>query len=150
MSSARDQSDILRTELETLIDTDKNAFNDVMDAFALAKGSDEEVAARDTAIEDANKIAATVPFTVMEKCLDALKQAKIVADKGNENSITDAGVAGLIGLAGVEGADYNVRINLTSINDKSFVADLRAKAEKVRTEAKEVADQIRKQVESKL
>jgi formiminotetrahydrofolate cyclodeaminase len=150
LSDLRDKADDLRTELTELIKTDEEAFNKVMEAFKLPKASDEDVAARDQAIEEANKEAASVPLTVMGKALGALKLALVVSQKGNENSITDAGVAGLIGLAGVEGARYNVLINLQSIRDKTFVDKMKSDTDAVLADAQKIAGDIRKQVESKL
>jgi glutamate formiminotransferase/formiminotetrahydrofolate cyclodeaminase len=116
----------------------------------LPKGSEEQVAARDKAVEDANKVAANVPLEVMKKSLEGLRLARVVAEKGNENSITDAGVAGLMGWAAIEGARYNVRINLTSIEDESFVKELAGASDSIRAEAETVAEEIKKLVEAKL
>ena len=150
LSDIRDRADNLRVELTRLIETDKEAFDGVMAAFKLPRNTDEEVAARDAAIEKATQEAARVPLTVMKKSLDVLKLARIVAEKGNENSISDAGVAGLMGLAAVEGAWYNVRINLTSLTDDDFVTATRQEAEAVAEEAQTTAAIIRKRVESSL
>jgi glutamate formiminotransferase/formiminotetrahydrofolate cyclodeaminase len=150
LSTVRDNADQLRGDLTKLIDTDKDAFNKVMEAFKLPRGSDEQIAARDEAVETANKKAAEVPLEVMRKSLEGLKLARIVAEKGNENSITDAGVAGLMGSAAIEGARYNVRINLTSITDESFVKELTAASDSIKAEAEGVAAEIKKLVESKL
>ena len=150
LTEVRDKADVLRADLTKLIDTDKEAFNAVMEAFKLPKGSDEQVATREAAVEEANKKAALVPLEVMKKSLDCLGLAKVVAEKGNENSITDAGVAGLMGHASVAGARYNVRINLTSIKDSAFVEKTRSEAETVFEEAGAVADEIKKLVEARL
>jgi glutamate formiminotransferase/formiminotetrahydrofolate cyclodeaminase len=150
LSQVRDQADALRAELTQLIDTDKEAFNKVMAAFKLPKGTDEDAAARTQAIEEANKGAAAVPLTVMKKSLEALRLAQVVAEKGNENSITDAGVAGLMGLAGIEGAAYNVRINLRSLADQEFAARMRTEATGIVSQGRAVAEAIRARVESKL
>jgi formiminotetrahydrofolate cyclodeaminase len=150
MARVRDQADGLRAELTQLIDTDKEAFMAVMDAFKLPKGSDEQLAIREKTVQEATRKAALVPLNVMKKSLAALRLAKMVAEKGNENSITDAGVAGLMGLASVEGARYNVRINLTSLTDKAFVEQLRSESDSVATEARGLAAEIRKLVEDKL
>ncbi|MBU8933020.1 MAG: glutamate formimidoyltransferase [candidate division Zixibacteria bacterium] len=150
LSGVRDKADVLRAELETLITTDMEAFNKVMECFKLPNGTDEQAAARDKAVDDANKEAAEVPLTVMKKSLEVMALARTVAEKGNENSITDAGVAGLMGMAAVDGAGYNVRINLTSINDEAFVAKLKGEAEKITTEARNIDKTIRELVESKL
>ena len=150
MTQVRDQADELRTALTRLIVTDEEAFNAVMEAFKLPKGSDEQAAARDQAVEDANKEAALVPLEVMKKSLEVLRLALIVAEKGNENSITDAGVAGLMGRAAVEGARYNVRINLTSVSDAAFVKKLAAESDAISGDAETLAAEIHKLVEAKL
>jgi len=150
LSDIRDKCDVWKDELIQLIDTDEQAFNKVMEAFKLPKSSDEEVAARDEAVENANKEAATVPLTVMKKALEALRLIETVAKKGNENSITDAGVAGLMGLAAVEGAGYNVKINLTGLNDKSFVEKMKKEADDIIDEGRAIASRIKETVESKL
>lgn len=141
LSEIRDRCDALRKELTVLIDTDKNAFNKVMEAFKLKD---------DDAIENANKEAASVPLTVMKKALEALDMIQTVANKGNENSITDAGVAGLMAVAAIEGAGYNVKINLTSLNDKKFVESLAKEANEIITKGREIAARIKQRVESKL
>ena len=102
------------------------------------------------AVELANKEAATVPLEVMKKSLETLKLARVVAEKGNQNSITDSGVAGLMATASVHGAGYNVRINLTSINDQAFVTKLNDEAAVITKETEDLASQIRKMVENKL
>lgn len=150
LSDVRDKADVLRSELETLITTDMEAFNKVMESFKLPKGTDEQAIERDKAIEEANKEAAQVPLTVMKKSLEVMKLAQIVAQKGNENSITDAGVAGLMGMAAVDGAGYNVRINLTSVNDKEFVTKLKGEVETVTKDAQTADKVIRDLVESKM
>ena len=150
LTEVRDRADKLREELTKLIDTDKEAFNRVMDAFGLPKSTDEEQAARTEAIQTATKGAASVPLTVMKKSLEVLNLAETVAAKGNENSITDAGVAGLMASAAVEGAGYNVRINLTSIDDKEFVANLKSEVASIRKETEAAAVRIKDLVESKL
>ncbi|MEW5994846.1 MAG: glutamate formimidoyltransferase [Candidatus Zixiibacteriota bacterium] len=146
LSQVRDQADALRAELTQLIETDKEAFNKVMEAFKLPAGTDE----RDKAVESATKVAAAVPLNVMKKSLEVLQLAKTVADKGNENSISDAGVAGLMAMASVDGAWYNVKINLSSLADKEFVKSTETEADRIRAEAQSVAAAIRKRVESLL
>jgi formiminotetrahydrofolate cyclodeaminase len=91
-----------------------------------------------------------VPLTVMKKSLEVMKLAKTVAEKGNENSISDAGVAGLMSMAAVDGAAYNVRINLTSLSDHEFVAKTKEETNAIRKEAETLARNIRERVESKL
>lgn len=150
LSEVRDRADILKDELTKLIITDEEAFNKVMEAFKLPKGSEEELQKRTEAIENANKEAASVPLTVMKKSLEALKLAAVVAEKGNVNSITDAGVAGLMGMAAIEGAGYNVRINLQNLKDRDFVDKMKKEATRIVKEGETVAAGIKERVESKL
>lgn len=150
LTAVRDKADLLSSELQVLIDTDKEAFNSVMEAFKLPKSTDEEIKARDAAVEVATQEAARVPLTVMKKSLEAIKLARIVAEKGNQNSITDAGVAGLVGMAGIEGAGYNVRINLQSLTDKPFVEQMSAEVKAILGEGGSVVSEIRKLVETEL
>jgi glutamate formiminotransferase/formiminotetrahydrofolate cyclodeaminase len=145
MSQVRDKADALRAELTQLIETDKEAFNKVMASFQLPAGEE-----RDKAVEEATKGATLVPLTVMKKSLEALKLAEVVAEKGNVNSVSDAGVAGLMGMAAVDGAWYNVRINLSSLADANFVSQTTEEAAAIREEASAVSERIKKQVESKL
>jgi formiminotetrahydrofolate cyclodeaminase len=145
LSEVRDKVDALRAELTQLIETDKEAFNKVMESFKLPQGTE-----RDKAIEEATKGAALVPLTVMKKSLEVMKLAKTIAEKGNENSISDAGVAGLMAMAAVDGAWYNVRINLTSLADGDFVVKTKEEAAGVHKEAEGLAAAIRERVESKL
>jgi len=145
MSTIRDKGDVLRAELTQLVETDCEAFNQVMEAFKLPAGDE-----RDQGVEAANKHAADVPLTVMKKSFQVLELAKPVAAKGNENSVTDAGVAGLMGLAAVEGAGYNVKINLTGINDSAFVEKTKAEANEIIDKARALAKEIQELVEAKL
>ena len=150
LTEARDKADALRKELEQLIDTDKDAFNSVIDAFKLPKSTDAQIAAHDTAIQAATKTATTVPLTVMRRSVEALEFALVVAEKGNENSISDAGVAGLAGMAAVEGASYNVRINLKNLSETSFVNATRDEMTRLRQRGEDLAARIKQVVESKL
>ena len=144
LTEVRDRGDNLRADLTALVDTDKEAFNKVMEAFKV-KGDE-----RDAAVEAATKVAAEVPLTVMQKSVEAMKIALVVAEKGNVNSISDAGVAGLMGHAAVEGAGYNVRINIGTLNDTAYVERMTAEVGKLRAEAKQLATKIRETVEAKL
>ena len=144
LSEIRDKTDALRVELEKLIELDKEAFNRVMEAFKVAGDEKEE------AVEKATKHASEVPLTVMKKALEVMEMALVVAEKGNENSVSDAGVAGLMGQAAIEGAGYNVRINLGSLKDKEFVGKLAGEVADIRKKGEQLAADIKKVVEAKL
>ncbi len=114
-------SESLRKQLIFLIDEDTTAFNDVIKAFKMPKESDEQKKKRSEAIQKGYKKAAQVPMKTAQTCLNVLDAALVVAQKGNPNSITDAGVSALMAKAGVESALFNVKINLESIKDETYV-----------------------------
>jgi glutamate formiminotransferase / formiminotetrahydrofolate cyclodeaminase len=119
----------LKKKFVTAIDDDTRAFNDIGAARRLPKDNDEQKAARDAAIEKANQKATLVPLSVVEAALEAVQLAEMVAEKGNPNTLSDAGVAGLTARAAADGAYYNVLINLPSVNDRAFKADVSKRAD---------------------
>jgi glutamate formiminotransferase/formiminotetrahydrofolate cyclodeaminase len=109
-----------KDELVKLVDLDTAAFNKIMEAFGLPKGTYEEKAARDRAIQDATKYAIEIPFKVMKTAFASMEVIKAMAEIGNPNSISDAGVAALCARSAVLGAFMNVRINASGYKDKAF------------------------------
>jgi glutamate formiminotransferase/formiminotetrahydrofolate cyclodeaminase len=118
------------------IDRDTEAFNQVMVAM---RAPEED---RERAMEEANKQATLVPLEVLKESLEALRIAKVAAEKGNRNTVSDAGVAGLMGRAGAEGAFYNVVINLNNMKASDFVTSTRQEAESCLDEATKCSDEI--------
>jgi glutamate formiminotransferase/formiminotetrahydrofolate cyclodeaminase len=116
------------------VDRDSAAFNRVMDAMRLPKKTDEDKAARAAAIEEATKGATIVPLEVLRRTLGAAELARTVVEKGNRNSISDAGVAALAARTAAEGAYLNVLINLSGIEDASFKKETLSEAKKIRSE----------------
>ncbi len=110
--------------LLNLVDEDTAAFNGIMAAFALAKTTDEEKKIRTDAIQAATKFAMEIPFKVMQLSFDSMSVIKAMAEIGNPNSASDAGVAALCARSAVMGAFMNVRINASGYSDKTFVNDL--------------------------
>jgi glutamate formiminotransferase/formiminotetrahydrofolate cyclodeaminase len=123
----------LKDALLEAVDADTRAFNKVMEAFRLPKTTPEQAEEKDRAVEEANKEATLVPLDVLERSVEAVGLAKSAAAKGNRNSVSDAGVAGLAGQAAGEGAYYNVLINLAGIKDKAFSDRVRRKAAGLKT-----------------
>lgn len=109
------ETETLRLELSEMIEEDAAAFDKVMVALKMPKETDEEKAARKSALQKALVDAATVPLAVMEMCVGVISLAKPVAEHGNTNAVSDAGVAALVGRAGVHAAGLNVLINLGGI-----------------------------------
>jgi glutamate formiminotransferase/formiminotetrahydrofolate cyclodeaminase len=133
----------LKDQLLHDVDADTVAFNAVMAAMRMKKKTEEQKQARALAIDDATKKATLVPLGVLEKCIDALKLAGEVVRNGNKNSISDAGVAGLVAQAGAEGAFYNIRINLPDIQDEKFKKDVSGRAESLKKEAIKLGVEIK-------
>ncbi len=121
----------IKDELTKLVDLDTAAFNKIMSAFSLPKGTDEEKAARKQAIQDATKFAIEVPFKVMQLSYDSLTIIKAMAEVGNPNSVSDAGVGALCARSAVMGAFMNVRINASGFDDKDFVNDIITKGKDI-------------------
>jgi glutamate formiminotransferase/formiminotetrahydrofolate cyclodeaminase len=132
------------------IDKDTDAFNKIMDCFSMPKSTDEETAARNQAIQDATKEATLVPFNVLEKAEQAAELALIVAEKGNQNSLSDSGVAGLAAAAAAEGALYNVMINLDGIEDEEFKEETAKKAVEINQKVQETVVKIKKIMHTQL
>ena len=110
----------LQKELIRLVDEDTNAFNRIMAAFDLPKGSDQEKQARKQAIQDATKFAIEIPFKVMETTFSTMEVIKAMAETGNPNSVSDAGVGALCARSAVMGAYLNVKINAAGLDDRAF------------------------------
>jgi formiminotetrahydrofolate cyclodeaminase len=140
----------LQQELVVCVDEDTEAFNQVMAAFKLPKGTDEEKQKRSMAIQEATKQAARLPMRVAECCLEALALTRIMVAKGNPNALSDGGVAALMAFAGLHGAIYNVQINLGSIKDQEFVKEMEERKEQVLSEGKALRDEVLLLVETKL
>lgn len=146
----RKKLDLLRNELTYLIEKDARSFDAVMLAMKKPKYTEHEIKVRDAAIEEATRQAASVPVEVMEKTVEMMELLPVIAEKGNVNSISDAGVANLMAKTALEGASLNVRINLGGINDKAFADDLKARMGKLLNRGAEIYEKTKTIVESKL
>ena len=140
----------IKDELTKLVDLDTAAFNKIMSAFSLPKGTDEEKAARKQAIQDATKFAIEVPFKVMQLSYDSLTIIKAMAEVGNPNSVSDAGVGALCARSAVMGAFMNVRINASGFDDKDFVNDIITKGKDIENKTIALEADILKIVNEKI
>lgn len=120
LAKARQALEPLAAHLTQLADADAQSFDDVMAAYRLPKGSDDEKAARSRAIQAALQGATTVPLETLRACSDVLVHAVVVAEHGNRTAASDAGVAVTLLKAAAAGAQANVQINLDGIKDDSF------------------------------
>jgi len=136
--------------LINLVDEDTSAFNKIMDAFGLPKGNDEEKIVRQDAIQNATRYATEVPFKVLETSYNSMEVMKAMADIGNPNSITDAGVGALCARTAVRGALLNVKINAAGLKDEAFAKDIVAKGDEIAEKARIQEEEIMVIVEGKL
>lgn len=139
-----------QSELIRLVDEDTKAFNVIMSAFGLPKATDEEKAARTKAIQDATKYATEIPFRVMEAAFHSMEVMKAMAEIGNPNSVSDAGVGALAARSAVMGAFLNVRINAAGLTDKAFAADIVARGQAIQEKAMALETEILKVVNEKI
>jgi glutamate formiminotransferase/formiminotetrahydrofolate cyclodeaminase len=140
----------LKDELLSLVDEDTSAFNKVMEAFGLPKGSDEEKKARAAAIESATKYAAEIPLKVMETSAKSYELLAEMAEKGNPASVSDVGVGAGATRACIDGAALNVRINLGQLKDEKFKAELSKKVENLKADSEANFKKIDQIVQSKI
>jgi len=139
-----------KNKLLLLVDEDTNAFNKIMGAFGLPKSKEEEKKARTQAIQDATKYATEVPFNVMQLCYNSMEVIKAMAEKGNPNSVTDAGVGALCARSAVMGAFLNVKINAGGLTDKAFANDIVNKGKEIEAKAQLLETEILKIVNEKI
>ena len=119
------EAQTIKDRLSFLVDEDTNAFNNVMEANRMPASNDDEAKVKDRAIRKANEYAIDVPYEVANLCKRVIELADILVEKGNPNSVSDAGVAGEVALAGLRGASMNVLINLPSIDDEEYRSEKR-------------------------
>lgn len=125
-----------------LIDKDALSFNKVMDAFKMNKETKKEKEKRKKAIQTALYDASLTPMETIKLSKSILEITLEVAKKGNENAVSDAGVAALMALASVKSAAYNVYINTASLKDRSKANELEEKAQKLVDESQQLADKV--------
>jgi len=133
-----------------LVDEDTNAFNKIMDAFRLPKDTEKAKTIRNNAIQAATQYAILTPFKVMETAYNSMEVMKAMADFGNPNSVTDAGVGALCARTAVIGAFLNVKINCGDCEDKAFVADILERGQQLVDDACALEDEIMKITNSKI
>ena len=150
MNEVAAEADRLRAELLALVDVDAAAFDQVMAAFRMPKETPDEQAVRAEAIQQKYVAAAQPPTLVCTESLRVLELALQVAEEGNPNAASDAGVATLLAAAALEGGALNVQINLGSIKDETFRATQSARIEAAQAQGRALRDQALTTVRTKL
>lgn len=123
-SNFAEEGQKIKDELVQLLEEDTNAFNKVMDAFGLPKDTDEQKSIRRQAIEEATRYATEIPYRTMKTANMAIPLCKKMAEIGNPNSISDAGVGAICCLTAIKGAYLNVLINVAGLKDKSWADNI--------------------------
>ncbi len=140
----------IQNRLLNMVDEDTEAFNRIMEAFSLPKKSDEERRSRETAIQEATKNATLVPLKVMESSFSVFGLLKAMAEYGNPNSISDAGVGALATRACIKGAFLNVKINASGLKDKDFVKSVIARGTEIESKTESAEMEILKLINDKM
>ena len=139
-----------KTDLLFLVDEDTNAFNKIIDGFRMPKSTPEEVKIRKEAIENATKYATEIPFKVMETAYNSMEVMMIMAKKGIQNSLSDAGVGALCARTAVVGAYFNVRINAKDIKDRVFAEEILFKAKEIYDKTNSLENEMIQLIDSKI
>ena len=150
MQGFLEQSEVLRTRLTGMIQADVDVFDKVMASYGMARETEADKEQRSRAIQAALKEATDVPLACAQLCADVIELCRPVAEKGNLNVISDAGVAVLAAHAALRSAALNVYINIGGIKDSDFVNDRRKKLEFVLSGAGVATETVYELVKSKL
>jgi glutamate formiminotransferase/formiminotetrahydrofolate cyclodeaminase len=145
-----DKGQIIKDKLLKAVDEDTHAFNQIMLGFGLPKATEEEKVVRVLAIENATKYACQVPFKVMETAFETLELLAAMIEKGNQNSITDAGVGVLCVKTAVRGAYFNVLVNAKELKDRTYAEELIGNAKNLLAKNHIEADALIAKVEAAL
>ena len=149
-SNWADKGQALMSELLMLVDEDTEAFNRIMDVFAMPKGTDAEKAARAKALQEATLYATQVPLRTMKAAVKVFEIVKAMATEGNPNSVSDAGVGALMARSAVLGAMLNVKINAAGLKDRSVAEELIGEAESIAREAERLEKEVLEIVNEKI
>ncbi|MBL7776445.1 MAG: glutamate formimidoyltransferase [Saprospiraceae bacterium] len=149
-SNAAERGQAIKDALIRAVDEDTAAFNAIMAAFGLPKGSPEEKSARKAAIEAATVQATEVPLRVVRLGLESFPLIRQMVDTGNPNSITDAGVGALCARAAVLGAALNAKVNAKDLNDRAYAEKAIAEADAAMAEASRLEAEILAVVREKM
>ena len=149
-SDYAEEGQALMAELLHLVDEDTEAFNRIMAVFAMPKTTDEEKAARSAALQEATLYATEVPLRTMKAAARVFPLVKAMAEEGNPNSVSDAGVGALAARSAVLGARLNVRINAAGLKDRAKADELTAEADRIAEEAVKAEQEVLTIVEQKI
>lgn len=140
------EAEDLGKELLDLSKKDVEAFKEVMIAYKTSIDEEE----KEDKLQRAYKKAANVPFEAAKKCLRVMELAEITTLKGNQNAVTDSGVAAFTAYSGLKGAVFNVKVNLKYIDDRQYVAKMEDEIEIIETRADKIIEAVKGSVDRSL
>jgi formiminotetrahydrofolate cyclodeaminase len=150
LEAVNTKTEALRAELTRAIEEDVAAFNSVMGAYGLPRATEEEKAKRTAAIQAALKDATLAPLRAVKACFEVIRLSAAVAEKGNLNVISDAGVAVLSANAGLRSAALNVFVNAKAIKDRDFAEKQLAEVNELLAQAAEMTESVYQTVRTKI
>jgi formiminotetrahydrofolate cyclodeaminase len=150
LAAVNAKAEALRAELTGAVEEDVVAFNSVMGAYGLPRATGEEKVNRAAAIQAALKDATLAPLRAVKACFEVIRLSAAVAEKGNLNVISDAGVAVLCANAGLRSAALNVFINAKAIKDRDFAEKQIAEVNALITQAAETTESVYRTVRTKI
>jgi methenyltetrahydrofolate cyclohydrolase len=150
LEAVNTKAEALRAELTGAIEEDVMAFNAVMAAYGLPRATEEEKAKRTASIQAALKNATLAPLRAVKACFEVIRLSATVAEKGNLNVISDAGVAVLSANAGLRSAALNVFVNAKAIKDRDFAEKQIAEVNALLARAAETTESVYQTVRSKI
>jgi len=145
-----EKASVLQKELMELVEKDAEVFEPLSRAYGLPKNTEEEQKARDTVMEEALRLACSVPVKIMEKALDAIALHEELAQKGTRIAISDVGVGVLFCKSALMGGSLNVFINTRLMKDKAYAEEINSKTEKMLAEGISRADSVYTAVENSI
>ena len=137
----RQKAEGLRKDLLALVDRDAEAYDGVIRAIRLPKGSETEKEARAAALSRANLFATETPLAVADACAALMSMAVELAHKGNPNAVSDVGTAALLAYAGLRAGILNVRTNLKGIGDAEPAAKARDRVRRLEIDAERLREE---------
>ncbi len=145
-----DKGQVIKKNLIALVDEDTRAFNQIMNAFGLPKGTEQEKKVRSESIQAATLNAIEVPLKTMKICLESMTIIKEMVKEGNPNSVTDAGVGALCARSAIIGAYLNVKVNGSGLKDKAYMEKTMKEAESIKLMAENLEKEILILVDQKI
>jgi len=141
VSAIRAKAEARRKDLLALVDRDAAAYDEVIRARRLPKGTDAERRSRDEALGRANLFATETPMAAADACAALMALAVELAHKGNPNALSDVGTAAMLAYAGLRGGAMNVRINLGGIGDEQRAAKARERVRRLEVEGEKLREE---------